>query len=386
MMRGSGYFVLLAFSVSIACNGQEEPGSRSNSTSAPHLVMSDLHDKFHSRIETTVIAEDPVHTAAMFAGKVEYGEDDYSRVSSPVQGRVLGVKVRVGDRVQTGDVLLMIDSSDVAQAYAEFIKEDSELSYATRTYQLAQDLYETKALSLKDLKQAENALVKAQAEFRRAKEHLLSLRITEAEINKPTFEQQISSEYKLKSPMTGTVVERAVTPGQSVGAERGQVLLTIANLDTLQIVADVYERDLAAVRQGLTATVTTEAYPDETFPAVVDMIGDIVDLHTRTIKIRAIIKNDHRKLKPGMFVRLHVKIDHGRSVISVPREAVFVIDGKEYVLIMDDHGRYVKRAVKLSPASGDVVRVLEGLIPGERIVTKGAVLLLNQGQRSSSMS
>ena len=95
------------------------------------------------------------------AGKMAYGEDRYSKISSPLQGRVVEVRAHLGDRVKAGAVLLVVDSPDIAQAYSEYVKEDSDLQYATRSHELAKDLYSNKALPLKDLKQAENELVKA---------------------------------------------------------------------------------------------------------------------------------------------------------------------------------------------------------------------------------
>ena len=147
--------------------------------------------------------------------------------------------------MKAGDVLIVVDSPDIAQAYSEYVKEDSDLQYATRAHELAKDLYEDKALALKDFKQAENELVKARAEFRRAKERLLSLRIAPQELNKPLDKQQITSRFEMKSPLSGIVVERTVTPGQSVTGDPDHVLFTVADLDVLQVVADVYEHDLA---------------------------------------------------------------------------------------------------------------------------------------------
>ncbi len=130
------------------------------------------------------------------------------------------MRAHLGEHVQTGSVLLVLDSQEIALAYAEYAKEDSELRYETRAYELAKDLYENKALAMKDLKQAENELIKARAEFRRAKERLLSLRVPAQELEKPLERQKITSRFEMKSPLSGTVVERNVTPGQSI---RGRV-------------------------------------------------------------------------------------------------------------------------------------------------------------------
>jgi membrane fusion protein, heavy metal efflux system len=365
---------LLVAVLSFACGKHEEPGA---SSAATPTLQTDSRQSTEApaRIETAIVSTSQDKPKLSLAGKVAYGEDRYSRISSPVQGRVLEVRARLGDRVKAGDILLIVDSPDIAQAYSDFIKEESDLTYAIRAYELAKDLYETKALALKDLKQAENDLVKAKAEFRRAKERLLSLRVPAGELDKPIDKQQITSRFQMRSPLTGTVVERTVTPGQSVGGDPSQVLFTVADLDTLQVVADIYERDLDLIHPGLTAVVRVEAYPDVAFAAAVAAIGDVVDPNSRTIKVRAWVDNASHKLKPEMFARLHIDISEGKEFISVPKEAVLEIDGKEFVYIAQLDGTYIKQEVKIGSASDDRLRILHGLKPGDRVVTKGAVLL-----------
>ena len=361
------------------CGRGEEPTVSNAATASPQ--KAEPVRESHPRVETA-LAElgSEVHDLSL-AGKVAYGEDRYSRVSSPLQGRVLEVRAHLGEHVQTGSVLLVLDSQEIALAYAEYAKEDSELRYETRAYELAKDLYENKALAMKDLKQAENELIKARAEFRRAKERLLSLRVPAQELEKPLERQKITSRFEMKSPLSGTVVERNVTPGQSIRGESGQVLFTVADLDMLQVVADVYERDLAylaLVKEGQSAKVSVEAYPDVNFPATVATIGDVVDPTSRTIKLRAWVNNKDHRLKPEMFARLHVQVGESTPLLVIPREAVVVEDGKQFVYVVEGPNQYVKREVKVSTISPDKVRVLEGLTSGQRIVTKGAVLIRGQ--------
>jgi cobalt-zinc-cadmium efflux system membrane fusion protein len=329
-------------------------------------------------VETGIVDYSGSQQDLALSGKMAYGEDLYSKISSPLQGRVVEVRAHLGDRVKAGAVLLVVDSPDIAQAYSEFVKEDSELQYATRSHELAKDLYSNKALPLKDLKQAENELVKARAEFRRAKERLLSLRIPAEEVNKPLDKQQITSRFEMKSPLTGIVVERMVTPGQSVGGDANQVLFTVADLDMLQVVADVYERDLALVKEGQFAKVKVEAYPDVDFPATVAAVGDVVDPASRTIKLRAWVNNPVHRLKPEMFARLHIQVGDSTRILVVPKEAVLESDGKQFVFVVEEANRYIKREVKVANFTPDQMRVLDGLTPGQRIVTKGAVLIKGQ--------
>ncbi len=359
-----------------AC-GREEPPTASNAATTPPQMAGSAAES-HLRVETALVElGSGVHDLSL-SGKVAYGEDRYSRISSPLQGRVLEVRAHLGERVQAGSVLLVLDSQEIAQAYAEYVKEDSDLQYATRAHELAKDLYETKALAWKDLKQAENELIKARAEFRRAKERLLSLRVPAQELEKPLDRQTITSRFEMKSPLTGIVVERNVTPGQSIGGDSSQVLFTVADLDMLQVVADVYERDLALVKERQSAKVSVEAYPDVSFPATVTTIGDVVDPTSRTIKLHALVNNKDHRLKPEMFARLHLQVGESTQLLLIPREAVLEEDGKQFVYVVEGIDHYVKREVHVSTISPNQVRVLEGLASGQRIVTKGAVLIKGQ--------
>ena len=293
-------------------------------------------------------------------------------------GRVQKIHGQLGDFVSVGDLLVTIESPEIASAYSEFIKEHSDLSYAQRSYGLAKDLYEIKALPQKDLKQAENDYVKAKAEFRRAREKLLALQVSKEELDKPIAEQTITSTYQIRSPLSGTIVDRAVTPGQSVSGDPNQVLFTVADLKTVQVIADVYERDLGLVKIKQQATVTVEAYPEMAFPATISAIGDVVDQTTRTIKLRAVVDNSDRKLKPGMFARLNVKLSESLHYPLIPQESVLEIDGKMYVYVADSDKHYTKRLIKTGLPFSSQMPVLHGLEAGETIVVKGAVLLKGQ--------
>ena len=369
-------FVCLVLS---ACGKGEQPAISNAAATTPPKAESIAEP--HPRVETALVELGSGAHDLTLVGKVAYAEDHYSRISSPLQGRVLEVRAHLGEHVQAGSVLLVLDSQEIAQAYAEYAKEDSDLRYATRAHELAKDLYENKALALKDLKQAENELIKARAEFRRAKERLLSLRVPSQELEKPLERQKITSRFELKSPLAGIVVERNVTPGQSIGGESGQVLFTVADLDILQVVADVYERDLAylaLVKEGQLAKVSVEAYPDVSFPATVATIGDVVDPTSRTVKLHALVNNKDHRLKPEMFARLHIEVGGSTPLLTIPREAVLDADGKQFVYVVEGIDRYIKREVKVSTISTDQVRILDGLTSGERIVTKGAVLVKGQ--------
>ncbi|MCA9500884.1 MAG: efflux RND transporter periplasmic adaptor subunit [Nitrospira sp.] len=364
----------------IACS-QESPSETPATTDPAHRTRDKaIHpvSTSETQIVTALVTVRPSHSVLSLAGKVSYGEDRYSKISSALVGRVQKIHGQLGEFVKAGDLLVTIESPEIASAYSEFIKEHSDLSYAQRSYGLAKDLYEIKALPQKDLKQAENDFVKAKAEFRRAREKLLALQVSKEELDKPIAAQTITSTYQIRSPLSGTIVDRAVTPGQSVSGDPNQVLFTVADLNTVQVIADVYERDLGLVKIKQQATVSVEAFPEEGFPATISAIGDVVDQTTRTIKLRAVVDNSDRKLKPGMFARLNVKLSESLPYPLIPQEAVLEMDGNMYVYVVDGENHYIKRPIKTGLPSSGHISVLSGLEAGETIVVKGAVLLKGQ--------
>jgi len=278
-------------------------------------------------------------------------------------------------------VLVRIDSAEISSAYSDYVKADSDLNFATRNYELAKELYETKALSKKDLVQAENDFLKFRAEYRRARERLLALRVPAAELDKPRSQQTISSRFDLKAPLAGTVVERNVTVGQTVGNDSAQVLYTIADLNILQVVAEVYEKDLRRIKNGEPATVTVEAYPEEIFDANVVYVGDVVDSNTRTIKVRCNVKNPDHKLKPEMFARVSVRLGTELPVLVLPKEAVIELGGHGFVYVQSAPDTYVRRSVVIGTVAGDTIQIREGLQPGDRVVVKGALLLKGEQEK-----
>jgi cobalt-zinc-cadmium efflux system membrane fusion protein len=283
--------------------------------------------------------------------------------------------------VSAGQILLRIESAEIGAAYSDYAKADSDLNFATRNYEVAKELYETKALSKKDLVQAENDFLKFQAEYRRARERLLALRVPASELDKPRVQQRMSSRFDLKSPIAGTVVERNVTVGQMVGTDPAQMLYTIADLSVLQVVAEVYEKDLRRVSKGAPALVTVEAYPDESFPATVVYIGDMVDPTTRTIKIRCNVQNHDLRLKPEMFARVKLRTGSETATLVVPKEAVIELGGQTFVYVQSAEATYVRKSVETGTVSGNAVQILEGLQAGDRVVVKGALLLKGEQEK-----
>ncbi len=347
------------------------PDSSSPVTKQPQPADGASISRTRGEAETMSVTAEAAPSLTLSA-KIAYGEDRFSKISSPLQGRVLEVRVKLGDQVKAGQVLLVVDSPDIAGAYSDYVKEIAELSLAKRNYELALELLNAKAIPMKEYKQAENDLRREQAEFQQAKARLLSLRVPRDELDKPLVQQTIGSRFELKSPLTGTVVERNVTPGQLVGNDAGQVLFTIADLERLQVVANLYERDISLVHVGQAGRMKVEAYPGIEFPVSIAVVGDVVDPVTRTVKVRAWVTNDKHLLKYEMFARLTIPVDQMASIFIIPTAAVRQINQQVFVYVQKAAGRYEAREVTIEPVNSDHVRVLRGLAAGERIATKAA--------------
>ena len=374
-----GFLLSVTFAAAGCENGKTETTPPNHKSVAANTVR--ISPEAQRQLAVEEVQLKPLFGDLTLSGKVQYSEDRYAKVSSPLVGRVTNVLAKLGEKVEAGQVLVRIDSSEISSAYSDYVKADSDLNFAARNYDLAKELYENKAMSKKDLVQAENDFLKFRAEYRRARERLLALRVPASELDKPRSQQTISSRFDLRAPLAGTVVERNVTVGQTVGNDASQVLYTIADLNVLQVVAEVYEKDLRRIKKGVPASVTVEAYPGELFDATVIYVGDVVDPSTRTIKIRCDVKNTALMLKPEMFARVNLKLGNDAPVMVVRKEAVIELGGQGFVYVQTAPDTYVRKSVVTGTIAGDLIQIREGLQPGERVVIKGGLLLKGEQEK-----
>jgi membrane fusion protein, heavy metal efflux system len=323
------------------------------------------------------IAVEPLSTTSSdevirATGTVEFNADRMARILPPVAGQVQDLHVNVGDDVKKGATLFVLRSRDVASAVADRVASQRDLELSEKTFAMTRDLFDHDAASRISLQQAENDLAKARAKVAQAEEVLRVLGFDEAAASGGGA---LASRMPIRAPINGTVIERTITDGQFAGAENTP-LLTIADLSTVWVQADIFERDLHRIAAGQQADVTTAAYPDEHFGAEVARIGTVVDPQTRTAKMRFVVANPGVRLKPGMFTAaaLHVHAP-GAGALTLPAKAVFVESGRNYVYVEAGRGIFVRREITTLPASGGRLRVAGGLASGDRVVTDGVLLL-----------
>ncbi|HET7601633.1 MAG TPA: efflux RND transporter periplasmic adaptor subunit, partial [Gemmatimonadales bacterium] len=303
-------------------------------------------------------------------GTITYDANRVAIVAPRTEGRVTSVRADLGQRVRSGAVLAWLESPDVGELRGELQRAKATVEITRKNYEREQRLNAQQISSQKELLDAESAFRTAQADLSSATARLRAIGAGEGE----------GAQFGLWTPVAGIVVERNASPGQIVGPERS--LFTVADLRHVWIMVDVYEGDLSRVREGAAATVIPTAFSDQQFHGRVTYAGGVVDTTSRAFKVRVEVENPQRRLRPGMFAEVRIESPAGSGVdtaklITVPEEAVQTLDGAEVVFVAaGPAGRFVMRRIRTVPGAGDgMLRVTDGLVPGERIVAAGAFQL-----------
>jgi membrane fusion protein, heavy metal efflux system len=304
-------------------------------------------------------------------GTVEFNADRIARILAPVAGQVQELKLNVGDDVRRGDTIFVLSSREVASAIAEHLASQKDLDLSEKTFAMTKDLFEHQAASRMAMQQSENDVAKARAKVAQTAEVLRVLGFDEHAVENSGT---LPSHVPIRAPLSGIVTERTITNGQFVGVE-STPLMTIADLSSVWVQADVFERDLHSIAAGEKADVTTAAYPDDHFSAQVVRIGTVVDAQTRTAKIRFVTANPGLRLKPGMFTTATVQIPGSDTALTAPAKAVFVEGGRSFTYVQSGEREFERREIDTVPAGGNRVRITRGLSSGDRVVTDGVLLL-----------
>jgi membrane fusion protein, heavy metal efflux system len=314
-------------------------------------------------------ADDAIRTT----GVVEFNADRVARILPPVSGQVRDLAIKVGDVVAKDAVLFVLSSREIAAAISDHRASHKDLELAEKTYAMTQDLFEHQAASRIAQQQAENELSKAKARVLQTEEVLQVLGL-ESHPDEDTTHLQ--ARVPVRTPIAGTVIERSVTDGQFVGPDNPP-LATVADLSSVWVQADVFERDVRNITVGGKADVTTTAYPDEHFIAQVAQIGNVVDAQTRTTKVRIQVANRDARLKPGMFASVSLSLPKAAIGLTVPSKAVFVENGRSFAYVQTPAGspEFVRRSLETVPVGADRLRIVSGLSADDHIVSEGVLLL-----------
>ncbi len=316
------------------------------------------------------VTEAKVRVEVRVPGTVQPNAYKQVHVTPIVGGLVTQVSAELGQSVKRGQPLAQIFSRELAEAHAAYVSFSAELEAEHKKLVRTQELVRLGAASRQELEEVEaNHLVHA-AHVEESRQRLLLLGVDEQQIGRQT-----NSNITIPSPLDGVVTARGVNLGQVVNS--GQDLMTVTDLSSVWIEANLLENDFGTVRAGSQATITTSAYVGRQYRGVVEYIDPQVDSQTRTAKVRVAVNNPGLALRLGMYMDVLFASSTGVAVPIVPKQAIQSIGAKSvvYVPVEGESGRFVQRTVKTGQETSGGFQVLEGLKPGETVVTDGSFLI-----------
>jgi len=385
MKRSAWFSVAIGFCLLNNCSrekaqtGEATQSRQTNAKSESALVIlpPDSPKLKRIRVEPVRLAEVPLDEVVA-PGKIEINPNRLSHVLMPVPGRVRQVLVRLGDAVKEGTPLLSVESPEVGSATAAYRQAEAAVSRAQAALVKAEtdlgrlrDLYENRAVAKKEVLSAESLLAQAKADVDQAQAsrseaqrrlEILGLRLGE-----------FGQEVVVRAPINGKVLEINVAPGEYRN-DTSSTLMTIADLGTVWVVADIPESSIRLVTQGERIDIELLAYPGESFKARVTQIADVVDPQTRTVRVRAELNNPVGRFRPEMFGRIR-HLENFTKVPVVPVGAVIQGDGHTLVYREKSPGTFEPADVQAANRYGDLLPILRGLKNGDRVVVDGAMLL-----------
>jgi len=322
-------------------------------------------------------------------GKISVDEDRSTPVFSPYAGRVMKLLVRPGDSVKQGQPLFVVEAADTVQAQNDFITAMTGLNKAQSALDLAQlqdkrakDLFEGKAVPLKDYQQSQATLIQAQNDLRSsqtaleaARNKLRILGLTDDAISAFQEKGRIDPNTTIFSPITGTVVQRKVGPGQYVNSGASDPVFVIGDLSTVWLTAFVRETDASKVSVGQEIAFNVLALPGRPLTARIDYVSAAIDPATRRLLVRATIDNKDGLLKPEMFANVTIYSAGDHRAAAVPKQALIYEGDQVRIWVAHEDKSIELRQVKTGLTNGDLVEVEGNLKPGELIVTKGSLFI-----------
>ncbi|HKD82921.1 MAG TPA: efflux RND transporter periplasmic adaptor subunit [Candidatus Angelobacter sp.] len=299
------------------------------------------------------------------AAKAQADPTKVVRIFPPASGRVLAIDVKPGDRVRKGQTLAILNSSDVASARSDYAKARIEAERATRAMDRQKLLLEHGAAAEKDYIDAKAQSDGAAAELARARQRLELLNVDPS---------AGSDNVPLIAPTSGVVLDVSAGAGEfSKSLESANPLITIADLNTIWIIGDVYEKDVEKLGRGKQVTITLDAYREKQWSGHIESISGALDPVSRTLKVRIALPNTDERIKPEMFGTIHVKAGTHQALV-VPAAAI-IREGSTTTAFVNHGGKPEQRTVTTGQTIGENVEITGGLQAGDEVAAEGAELL-----------
>lgn len=348
----------------------EKEGAHAEEGGVVKLTEAEIKD---AGIRTEPVSVQPIRAQFSVSATIQPNRDRFAHVAPRVPGRILSVPAKAGDNVKAGQVLAQLDSVEMGEAHSAYLQAASHESLARADFERADRLFKEQVVPEKEHLRARSEFEKARAAAQAAADKLRMMGVP------ATRSGAAQSSFPVVAPFAGTITEKDAVIGEL--AQPDKSLFTVADLSTVWIEANLNERDLARVTTGASAEVTVQAYPAERFRGKVVYVSGSVDKESRTIRARIEVPNPGGKLKPEMFATARIEAETLGKGITVPAEAISLVDGKKVVFVQEIDG-FESREVDMGEDIGGRQVVKAGLHEGDKVVTAGAYAIKARLQKS----
>lgn len=379
-------------------SNEGEVERESAESTPPNVITLDERTRETIGLKLQPVEQRAFADVIQITGVVTPNETRVAHVRLLTSGRVEQVHVRVGDRVAAGQPLLTYDNVEVGELVGQYLSAAAAVERAAADAEVAKRAVERagKLVDIGGLSRGE--FERRDAEHKRALAEVATVRaaVTNVERKLQRFGLDADDRSRLRSssgdaaawsrttvraPFAGVVTAADVAPGEVADTQRE--LFTVADLSTVWVIGDLYQKDIAAVRRGQEARITTESYPGETFAGRITYVSDVLDSTTRTAKVRSEVPNRDGRLKLQMFVAMQIPTATTRDALVIPAAALQQIDDDTVVFVQTGEDTFEKRVVETGLGTGGWVPVMTGLKVGDRVVTDGAFMLKSKLKAAS---
>ena len=323
-----------------------------------------LSDTMQQKIKVEEVKLQTVKNSIALSGKIEANEDKWVKVYPVVGGVVEEMKVQLGDYVTKGQILAVIHSSEIADYQSQLSYAQSTVKIAEKSLNSAKEMLSGGLATDKDVVATETDLEKAKADLKRIQQ------------TNVIYGSKGNAIQAITAPMSGYIIEKNVTDKMQFKADASTAFFTIANLEEVWVMANVFESDIAKIKLGYDADIKLIAYSDKIFTGKVDRIFSILDPQSRVMKVRIKIPNKDNLIKPEMFAQINIKYDDGSNqMAAIPAQAIIFDKNKNYVMVYKDKCNIETREVEIYETIGDIAYIKTGLKEGEKIITKYQLLV-----------
>ncbi len=331
-------------------------------------------ESLQAQIQVSEVLNQDVSDTLRVAGQIDFDEQALTRIGASVTGRVTHIHATLGQVVNKGDTLALINSSELSGSQLAYLKARSEKELHRRNMERAKTLFDADVISAAELQRRENEYEIAAAETRAAQDQLRVLGVSPKSIERLASTGVIDSVASVMASIKGVVVERKIAAGQVV--QPSDVLFAVADLSRVWAVAQVPEQQVGQVKVGQSVSIEVPALGHEKLEGKLIYVGQTVNPETRTVLVRSELDNKSGRLKPSMLSSMLIESTPVQRVV-VPVNAVVRQDDSDYVFVEMSDKRFRLTPVKLATEQNGHRVVIEGLKPGMRIVSDGAFHLNN---------